>query len=172
MIYYSGHYYGYEYLLLVGASFAIISGYFDALDGKIARLSGKISSKGDYIDHVFDRYSDIFMFGSVAFSIRWCNPYIGMMAIIGILLTSYIGTQAQAVGINRIYSGLLGRADRIIILTTSMVLQFMMLHFGYSSFKIFGFNTCWMEIMMLWFVIAGNITAVQRAIMIWAALNH
>lgn len=139
---YFSRYYGYEYLLLFGALFAIISGYFDVLDGKIAKLSGKISSKGDYIDHMFDRYSDVFMIGGVAFNSRWCDPYIGMMAIIGILLTSYIGTQAQAIGISRIYSGLLGRADRIAILTISMMFQFMMFHFGYSSFNIFGFNTC------------------------------
>lgn len=34
----------------------------------------------------------------------------------GVLLTSYLGTQAQAVGLDRVYGGLLGRADRLALI--------------------------------------------------------
>ena len=101
-----------HWLLLAGAAVVIISGYFDALDGKIAKLSGKACKKGDYLDHVFDRYADLFMIGGVAIS-AWCNIYLGLLALVGVLLTSYMGTQAQAVGAPRLYAGLLGRADRV-----------------------------------------------------------
>ena len=169
VLYFSG-YEDREWLLPVGSALVIVSGYFDALDGKIAKLAGKCSAKGDYLDHVFDRYADVFMIGGVAFS-AWCNPYLGMFALIGVLLTSYMGTQAQAIGAPRLYSGLLGRADRVVLSTLFPLIQFFMGIAGYGSFDIdlgfWAFNINWLEIMMLWFAVVGNITAVQRAIITW-----
>lgn len=153
-------------LLLAGAAVVLVSGYFDALDGKVAKLAGKTSKKGDYLDHVFDRYADVFMIGGVAFS-AWCNPYVGMLALVGVLLTSYMGTQAQAVGAPRLYAGLLGRADRVVLSTAFPVIQFIGLQFGYGSFDIMGYELTWMEMMMVWFALVGNITAVQRAMTTW-----
>ncbi|MBR7152430.1 MAG: CDP-alcohol phosphatidyltransferase family protein [Candidatus Methanomethylophilaceae archaeon] len=161
---------GYEYLLLVGALVVIVSGYFDALDGKVAKLAGKAGRKGDYLDHVFDRYADVFMIGGVAFS-AWCDPYLGMFALVGVLLTSYMGTQAQAIGAPRLYAGLLGRADRVVLSTLFPIIQFVMMQFGYGSFDIMGFEINWLEIMMLWFAVVGNLTAIQRAVITWRNLS-
>ncbi|MFA5451959.1 MAG: CDP-alcohol phosphatidyltransferase family protein [Candidatus Methanomethylophilaceae archaeon] len=157
-------------LLVIGAIVVIISGYFDALDGKVAKLSGKASLKGDYLDHVFDRYADVFMIGGVAVS-AWCNPYLGLLALVGVLLTSYMGTQAQAVGAPRLYAGLLGRADRVVLSTIFPLIQFILLGTAYASFNFtvgnYAFDITWLEIMMLWFAVVGNITAVQRGIITW-----
>ena len=165
-----------EWLLLVGSALVIISGYFDALDGKIAKMAGKCSIKGDYLDHVFDRFADVFMIGGIAICTYWCSPHLGMLAIIGVLLTSYMGTQAQAIGAPRLYAGLLGRADRVVLSTIFPIVQFvMMTYFDLSSFtidlgfKVFDVN--WLEIMMLWYAVAGNFTAIQRAIVTWKNLN-
>ncbi|HRU11829.1 MAG TPA: CDP-alcohol phosphatidyltransferase family protein [Methanomassiliicoccales archaeon] len=94
-------------LLPVAAVVVLVSGFFDGLDGKVARLVGKADRTGDFLDHVLDRYADMLMIGGVAVS-AWCSPYLGMMALVGVLLTSYMGTQAQAVGAKRMYAGLLG----------------------------------------------------------------
>lgn len=173
VILYFSAYDGYDYLLIVGAVLVIVSGYFDALDGKVAKLAGKAGRKGDYLDHVFDRYADVFMIGGVAFS-AWCNPYLGMLALIGVLLTSYMGTQAQAIGAPRLYAGLLGRADRVVLSTIFPIIQFVMIVVGYPSiqFTLLGvsFDITWMEIMMLWFAVVGNLTAIQRAIITWRNL--
>lgn len=160
----------YHYLLIIGALVVLISGYFDALDGKVAKLANKASKKGDYLDHVFDRYADVFMIGGVAVS-AWCNPYLGILALVGVLLTSYMGTQAQAVGAPRLYAGLLGRADRVVLSTLFPIIQFVMIQFGYSSIEIAGISITWMEIMMLWFAVVGNMTAVQRGIITWKNLS-
>ena len=158
-----------HWFLLIGAAVVILSGYFDALDGKIAKLSGKASKKGDYLDHVFDRYADVFMIGGVAFS-AWCDPYLGMFALIGVLLTSYMGTQAQAIGAPRLYAGLLGRADRVVLSTLFPIIQLVMMAVGYGSFTVFGIEINWLEIMMLWFAVVGNLTAIQRGIITWRNL--
>ncbi|MCL2143293.1 MAG: CDP-alcohol phosphatidyltransferase family protein [Methanomassiliicoccaceae archaeon] len=171
LLYLSGTKDEWQWMLIAGAIVVIVSGYFDALDGKVAKLAGKASKKGDFLDHVFDRYADVFMIGGVAVS-AWCNPYIGMLALVGVLLTSYMGTQAQAVGAPRLYAGLLGRADRVVLSTLFPIIQFIALCFGDGTIDIFGYITItWLEIMMLWFAIVGNATAVQRAIVTWRNMS-
>lgn len=165
-----------EWLLLVGAVLVIVSGYFDALDGKIAKLGNKCSAKGDYLDHVFDRYADLFMIGGVACCGYWCDPYLGMAALVGVLLTSYMGTQAQAIGAPRLYAGFLGRADRVVLSTIFPIIQYVMmvffdlreLEFEIGSWEI---EITWLGIMILWFAVVGNLTAIQRAIITWNNLS-
>ena len=159
-----------HWLLLAGAAVVIISGYFDALDGKIAKLSGKACKKGDYLDHVFDRYADLFMIGGVAIS-AWCNIYLGLLALVGVLLTSYMGTQAQAVGAPRLYAGLLGRADRVVLSTLFPVFQFIMCLVGVDSFSIGDWTITWMELMIVYVAVMGNFTAIQRGIITWKNLS-
>ena len=158
--------YDYHILLLIGAIVVLISGYFDALDGKVAKLAGKASKRGDFLDHVFDRYADVFMIGGVALS-AWCNPIIGALALVGVLLTSYMGTQAQAVGAPRLYAGLLGRADRVVLSTLFPIIQYVMIILGHSSVTVLGITVTWLEIMVIYFAVVGNLTAIQRAIVTW-----
>src|SRR3989475_1315123 len=94
----------------------LVNSYLDALDGKIAKMAGKSSARGDFLDHVLDRYADVFMLGGVAFNAMYCHLEVGTLALLGVLLTSYMGTQAQAVGQGRAYGGILGRADRLVLL--------------------------------------------------------
>ncbi len=149
-------------LLILAALTVLVSGFFDGLDGKVARLSGKASKKGDFVDHVLDRYADVLLIGSVAIS-SWCNPVIGIVAIVGVLLTSYMGTQAQAVGAGRHYGGILGRADRMVLMIAMPILQYVLLTTGSSSLDLVVIQTNFLEIMMIWFAVVGNITALQRA---------
>jgi archaetidylinositol phosphate synthase len=69
---------------------------------------------GDLLDHVLDRYADIVIIAGLAAGVE--SFLIGFLAITGVLMTSYLGTQAQAVGLDRVYGGLVGRADRLAII--------------------------------------------------------
>ncbi len=160
-----------EILLPLGAALVIVSGFFDALDGKIARLAGKVSRKGDFVDHVLDRYADVFMIGGVAVS-AWCNPFIGILAVIGVLLTSYMGTQAQAIGAGRLYAGLLGRADRVVLMTAVPLLQWAVMFYTTGWFTLGPFTFSLMELMMVYFAVVGNLTAIQRGVTIWRRLDE
>ena len=94
-----------NFYLYGAALFVFLNGLFDAIDGKVAKLTNKTSKRGDFLDHALDRYADVLMLGGLALS-AWCRyPSIGLLAIVGMLLTSYMGTQAQAVGYKREYSG-------------------------------------------------------------------
>ena len=160
-----------QILLPLVSILVLLSGLLDALDGKVARLTGKTSKRGDFLDHVLDRYADVLMIGAVAVS-AWCNPYLGMAAIIGVLLTSYMGTQAQAVGAGRKYSGLLGRADRIVLSFLIPLVQFAIMSVTGNGWLSFGsIHLSAFELMMLWFAVVGNITAIQRAWGTWQELK-
>jgi archaetidylinositol phosphate synthase len=154
------------WLLPIASLMIFISSLFDALDGKVAKITGRTSKRGDFLDHVFDRYGDVFILGGIMLS-SFCNQLIGILAIIGILLTSYVGTQGQAVGVGRIYGGILGRAERMVIL---MIIPIFQLLFSLEfEGKIWIFTP--FEYVMILFAIAGNITAIQRGIIIWKKLG-
>jgi archaetidylinositol phosphate synthase len=146
----------------------LVSGFFDALDGKVARISSKASKRGDFVDHVIDRYSDAIILGAIAISAR-CEMSFGLFAVIGVLLTSYMGTQAQALGLGREYRGILGRADRIAVLVVFSLIQYV-LEISNSDLAsdIFGYSI--ISWMMVYFGLAGNATALQRAWKIWKSL--
>jgi len=147
-----------NYFLFAAALFVFLNGFFDAIDGKVAKLTHKISKRGDFLDHALDRYADVFIVGGLALS-PWCRwPSIGLLAIVGMLLTSYMGTQSQAIGYKREYSGLLGRADRIVLLMIAPLVQHILLRYDLQI--LWGFYL--LEWVLIYFAVVGNITAVQR----------
>jgi archaetidylinositol phosphate synthase len=81
-----------------------------------------------------------------------------VIVITGVLLASYLGTQAQAVGVGRVYGGIMGRADRLIILilATSLNLAYM------PAFGLAGINYCILGWALIVIGIASHITALQR----------
>ena len=98
---------------LFGAVLVFLNGWLDLLDGALARRQGTDSRAGDLLDHVVDRYADlVIVAGLAAGTGRYA---LGLLAVTGVLMTSYLGTQAQAVGLDRVYGGVVGRADRLAI---------------------------------------------------------
>jgi archaetidylinositol phosphate synthase len=146
-----------SFFLIFSFVFIALSALFDALDGKVARIRNLQSKKGDLLDHVFDRYSDIFIILGMVFS-AYGDLKIGILAIIGIMLTSYMGTQSQALGLGRNYSGILGRADRLVFMLVFTLIQF----FIPGSLIFAGLKITVTVILLIWFAIAGNYTAVKR----------
>ena len=113
--------------LLIGALMVFLTAVFDALDGIVARMKEIASRRGDLLDHTLDRVADVIILGGIALS-SMVDITVGFSAIIGVLMLSYMGTQAQAVGAGREYAGLLGRADRIVILVMIQIIQFFFVH--------------------------------------------
>jgi len=170
--------YYWVYSFLLALLFGGISSLLDLLDGDIARLTGKSTKMGDFLDHTIDRYADLAMVLGIVFS-PLCSIHWGLVAVTGMLLVSYMGTQAQALNIDRIYGGLLGRADRLVVLGVAAVGQFILLlvepnwTLPYSltvgSFEIDivangqFFEMHLFTIAMVYFSIAGHYTALFRA---------
>ena len=139
-----------------------LNAFFDAMDGAVARELKVQSKRGDFLDHAVDRYADIFIITGIFASgmVPW---QIGVLALTGVLMSSYLGTQAQAVGVGRYYGGLLGRADRLVLIIVVGIIDF------FAPISFFGLG--WLGWLLLLFGIFGHITAFQRFAYVWAKVE-
>ena len=148
--------------ILWGVFGILVNAVLDALDGAIARELQIQGPKGDFFDHVLDRYSDIFIISGI-FAGPFCPWQVGVFGLTGVLMSSYLGTQAQAVGVGRFYGGLLGRADRLVLLIAGGVITWI------YPFGVIGYSVlAWM---LGIFGVFGHVTAIQRFFYVWKRLD-
>ena len=164
------------YLFLAVAALIFLGGTFDVIDGEVARRTARASVRGDFLDHVLDRYGDTILVVGIAVS-GYAYPPLALLALASLLLTSYMGTQAQAVGQGRLYSGLLSRADRLVVLALATFLEFdwslpwpWAPSAPWSRFHVGGFEFTVIDVAFAYFVIAGQWTAITRALRVYRAI--
>ena len=109
----------------IGIMFAIflilLAGVLDALDGALARHQGTDGPYGDFLDHTIDRVVDIGLLLAIGANVSFVDdPRSGFLAGLLTLMGSYMGTQAQSVGLGRIYGGF-SRADRLVITLLALI---------------------------------------------------
>ncbi|MCL4451010.1 MAG: CDP-alcohol phosphatidyltransferase family protein [Candidatus Thermoplasmatota archaeon] len=145
--------------LYLAPLFVILSAFFDAIDGKVSRMRNLASKRGDLVDHFLDRVSDVFLSAGIGFS-AFSHPAYAFLGLEGILLTSYMGTQSQALGVGRDYSGIVGRADRLVLIFVFSIMQ-IVVPFSYTLYSVMLTPS---TVILLWFFFAGNYNAAQRFI--------
>ena len=98
----------------------------DAIDGEVARIKGKASPKGAYLDTIADRYVEFLMlFG---FLFVEMPPFILnfdgwlLLVLFGSLLTTYAKASAKEKMNKEVRNCLLERGERVIILLFSILL--------------------------------------------------
>jgi len=155
---------------LVGASlFVLLHGLLDMLDGVVARLHKKETPLGDFLDHVVDRVADVILLTAVSLS-AWADLRVGLVAIAATLLTSYLGTQAQAVGAGRMYTGFVARADRLFLLIVAPIVDHLLVA-GRIHIPLAGAEHALG--LSLWYIaIGGLVTALERFIRIYLFLRR
>ncbi|MDG6223970.1 MAG: CDP-alcohol phosphatidyltransferase family protein [Candidatus Thermoplasmatota archaeon] len=163
------------FLLLIAAIFVILNSIADSLDGRIARFSNRASKLGDFLDHSFDRLSDIAILAGIAFS-GFCDTTFGLLTVVSVLLSSYMGTQAQAVNVGRDYSGIMGRADRMVLLLFASAMQFLVIAGwgaeGWDPLGVLGHRISVLEMLMGIMLIGGIFTTFQRGYQTYIALRR
>lgn len=156
--------------LIIAFLLVLLNGFFDAIDGAVAKLVGKASPRGDLVDHVIDRYSDFFMIAGISLS-TFADLRIGLIALGCVMIASYMGTQSQALGLKRDYGGILGRAERMVLLMAFLILQYVFIEFYQGSFEIMsGFTVTLLDVLMIVFILLSTVTALQRFVRMWRAL--
>ncbi|MFL6519686.1 MAG: CDP-alcohol phosphatidyltransferase family protein [Chthoniobacterales bacterium] len=103
------------WLLFLAPLFCYLRLWFNMLDGMVALASGKASWRGEILNDLPDRVSDVLIFAGVAHS-GWLNPFLGYWAAIFALLTAYVGMFGQAVGVQREFSGVMSKPWRMVVL--------------------------------------------------------
>ena len=103
------------WLLSFAPLFCYVRLWCNMLDGMVALASGKASWRGEILNDLPDRISDVLIFAGAAHS-GWVNPIIGYWAAIFALLTAYAGMFGQAVGVQREFSGVMSKPWRMLVL--------------------------------------------------------
>ena len=102
----------------LGAALTMLGSLTDCVDGDLARISGKTSKAGSYLDHVFDRWTDAALIIGLTFSDLDDLATIGFAALVGTFMTSYTRTKAQALGTD-CQVGVGSRDTRMLILVVA-----------------------------------------------------
>jgi len=105
-----------RWLLLVAPLFCYLRLWFNMLDGMVAVVAGKASRRGEILNDLPDRVSDIVIFVGVAHS-GLMNPLIGYWAAILAVLTAYVGLFGQALGGQREFGGMMSKPWRMVALS-------------------------------------------------------
>jgi phosphatidylglycerophosphate synthase len=113
-------------LLLVGPLLCYLRLWFNMLDGMVALASGVASRRGEILNDLPDRISDVLIFAGVAHS-GLCSPFAGYWAAIFALLTAYVGTLGQAVAGRREYGGVMSKPWRMVALHVGAWITFFLL---------------------------------------------
>jgi len=104
------------WLLVVAPLFCYLRLWFNMLDGMVAVAAGKASARGEIVNDLPDRISDVIIFVGVAHS-ELMNPFVGYWAAIFSLLTAYVGLFGQAIVGRREFSGIMSKPWRMVALS-------------------------------------------------------
>ncbi len=143
--------------LFAGGLIAAAAGLFDALDGALARNSGRESRFGAFLDSCTDRYTEIILFfGLLLFFLREPAGILPLIlifaAITGSLMVSY--TRARAEGLGSHYrGGITARAERIALL-------------------ILGLITGYIVPVLLILAVLTHLTAIQRMVAVYREIGR
>ena len=104
----------------------LLGGFFDILDGRVARLTGLGSKFGAFYDSTLDRLSEIVVFLGILSMYNDYRQELGdvgmiylvMLAMAGSLMISYTRARAEALGLDcRV--GLMPGAERVVLIGAS-----------------------------------------------------
>jgi CDP-diacylglycerol--glycerol-3-phosphate 3-phosphatidyltransferase len=142
-------------VLRAGGLVALVASVFDMLDGRVARLRGRETKFGAFLDSTMDRYSDMLLYmGLLILYARMERT--GLMVLVwvaafGSLMTSYARARAESL-IPRCDVGFLERPERIVMIVIGAVFNRMAA--------------------VLWVIaVLANITAVQRVVYTYVELK-
>ncbi len=151
-----GHGYVSPGMLRLGGLVALAAAIFDMLDGRVARLRGRETKFGAYLDSTMDRYSDMLLYmGLLVLYARLERN--GLMVLVwvaafGGFMTSYARARAESL-IPRCPVGLMERPERVVLIIAGALLNRM--------------------VATLWIVaVLANITAIQRIVYTYVELKR
>jgi len=100
---------------VIASIMLLISGFFDIVDGSVARVMKKTTARGAFLDSNFDKVSEALIFIAIAIG-GLSNPILAMIALSTSILVSYLRARAESLGIELKGIGVGERAERLLIL--------------------------------------------------------
>jgi CDP-diacylglycerol--glycerol-3-phosphate 3-phosphatidyltransferase len=143
-------------MLRVGGLVALAAALFDMLDGRVARLRGRGTKFGAYLDSTMDRYSDMLLYLGLTILYARLDETLLMVlvwvAAFGGFMTSYARARAESL-IPHCPVGLMERPERLVLLIVGAIFNRM--------------------VAVLWIIaVLSNITAIQRVVYTYVELKR
>jgi len=143
---------------LFAAVFFIVAAFVDLIDGSVARVMGKVTKLGAYLDTIIDRYVEgIILFGLLFASLPgFIIPAYGWIFLFffGGMMTTYAKSAAKEKDLveKELNGGLLERAERLFLLFIGILLA--------------AHTPLFLTVVIALLAVLSNISALQR---IWKA---
>jgi archaetidylinositol phosphate synthase len=104
---------GWYFPSLAGSIMLLISGFFDIVDGSVARTLKQSSKKGAFLDSILDKISESLIFIGIAVG-GLASPLFCQVAISLSLMVSYARSRSESMGIELNGVGIGERAERLL----------------------------------------------------------
>ena len=140
-----------EFSLIIGGIVLLIAGFFDIVDGQVARVSQKVTRTGGFLDSVFDKIAEVTIFLGILIG-GFAEPYLVFLAITLSLLVSYTRSRAESLGVKLQGIGIGERAERLLVIAIIGIIGFL-------------------EYAIIIVIIIAGITLIQRIIVTVKALS-
>ncbi len=141
--------------LLAAGLVVLLAGFFDILDGALARHTKQTTRFGAFLDSTLDRLSEaLLLLGILVLSLKnqlTVEILLVCLALIGSLLVSYIRARAEALGLE-CKVGLFTRAERVIVLALGLLLSQIdyALIIALAIIVVFSFITAGQRVLYVW----------------------
>jgi len=99
----------------VGGVLVLVAGGFDIVDGAVARVTGRTSKRGAFLDSTLDRAAEVGVFAGILLG-GYSPPILVLLALSFSLLVSYTRAKGDALGVALSGVGIGERSERLLIL--------------------------------------------------------
>ncbi len=101
----------------------LISGFFDIVDGAVARVTGRVSKRGAFLDSTLDRLAEVAIYFGLLMGGFSTGPLV-LLALSFSLLVSYTRAKADSLGVSLSGVGIGERSERLLVLAFSSILGY------------------------------------------------
>jgi len=144
-------------LLLLSILLTFARMTLNTIDGVIAIERGNLRLKGEIVNALPDRYSDIFILMGIGLSAS-CTPWLGMAGMASVFLVSYTGMLSKAIAINWQHHGPCGKVERLILIMIFSLLEYSRLTGPIGNVGPFTY----FEWLMVLFIVLAQVTVLRR----------
>ncbi len=103
---------------LLGGVLILVGGWFDIVDGAVARVTNRVSKRGAFLDSTLDRVAEVALFTGILIG-RYADPAVVLLALSLSLLVSYTRAKGDALGVRLAGVGMGERSERLLIVAVS-----------------------------------------------------
>jgi archaetidylinositol phosphate synthase len=102
----------------LGGLLILGSGFFDVVDGAVARATNAVSKAGAFLDSTLDRLAEVVIFAGILLG-NYTGPLVVLASLSFSLLVSYTRAKGDSLGVSLSGVGVGERSERLVVLAAA-----------------------------------------------------